>query len=109
MESHWRLAARHPALAPRRSACKSFEALRGRPLAQDTAHGLSRLARAEDAIAVSARRSWACLVAMTVMVSLGSPAWAQSAAEPVLKAAFIYNFAKFAEWPADAAPADPLT
>jgi hypothetical protein len=46
---------------------------------------------------------------MTVMVSLGSPAWAQSASEPVLKAAFIYNFAMFAEWPADAAPADPLT
>jgi hypothetical protein len=33
---------------------------------------------------------------------------AQSAPEPTLKAAFLYNFAKFAEWPADAAPADPL-
>ena len=57
---------------------------------------------------MSARRSWACLVAMTVTLSLGSRAWAQSASEPVLKAAFLYNFAKFAEWPADAAPADPL-
>jgi hypothetical protein len=34
---------------------------------------------------------------------------AQSASESTLKAAFIYNFAKFAEWPADAPPTDPLT
>jgi hypothetical protein len=30
---------------------------------------------------------------------------AQDVTEPALKAAFIYNFAKFTEWPADAAPA----
>jgi YfiR/HmsC-like len=35
--------------------------------------------------------------------------WAQSVPESALKAAFLYNFAKFAEWPADAAPAEPLT
>jgi hypothetical protein len=33
---------------------------------------------------------------------------AQTASEPALKAAFLYNFARFAEWPADAA-AGPLT
>jgi hypothetical protein len=38
-----------------------------------------------------------------------SAASAQSATAPALKAAFLYNFAKFTEWPADAlAPRDPL-
>jgi hypothetical protein len=37
-----------------------------------------------------------------------APASAQSASESTLKAAFLYNFAKFAEWPSDAPPADPL-
>jgi len=38
-----------------------------------------------------------------------SPASAQTATAPALKAAFLYNFAKFTEWPADAlAPGDPL-
>jgi hypothetical protein len=58
---------------------------------------------------MSASSPWACLVAMTLTLGLGSTTSAQSAPEPVLKAAFLYNFAKFAEWPADAAPADPLT
>jgi hypothetical protein len=31
-------------------------------------------------------------------------AFAQDVTEPALKAAFIYNFAKFTEWPADAVP-----
>jgi hypothetical protein len=31
---------------------------------------------------------------------------AQDVTEPALKAAFIYNFARFTTWPADAAPAD---
>jgi uncharacterized protein DUF4154 len=31
--------------------------------------------------------------------------FAQDVTEPTLKAAFIYNFAKFTEWPPDAAPA----
>ena len=47
---------------------------------------------------------------MSLMLGVVSAAVsAQSAPEPALKAAFLYNFAKFAEWPADAAPADPLT
>ena len=33
------------------------------------------------------------------------PASAQDVTEPALKAAFIYNFAKFTEWPADVVPA----
>jgi hypothetical protein len=37
------------------------------------------------------------------------PAAAQTATAPALKAAFLYNFAKFTEWPADAlAPSQPL-
>lgn len=32
------------------------------------------------------------------------PAFAQDVTEPALKAAFIYNFAKFTEWPANAVP-----
>jgi uncharacterized protein DUF4154 len=40
---------------------------------------------------------------------LSSAASAQSATAPALKAAFLYNFAKFTEWPAQAlAPHDPL-
>lgn len=31
-----------------------------------------------------------------------APAYAQTASESALKAAFVYNFAKFTEWPADA-------
>jgi hypothetical protein len=34
---------------------------------------------------------------------------AQDVSQPNLKAAFLYNFAKFAEWPADASPGGPLT
>jgi hypothetical protein len=52
---------------------------------------------------------WALVVAAGLMLGVAPAALAQSAPEPVLKAAFLYNFAKFAEWPADAAPADPLT
>lgn len=33
-----------------------------------------------------------------------APAYAQTASEPDLKAVFVYNFAKFTEWPADALP-----
>jgi len=53
---------------------------------------------------------WRWLVGLGLAVALG-PArlTAQSASEPTLKAAFLYNFAKFAEWPVDAAPADPVT
>jgi hypothetical protein len=58
---------------------------------------------------MTAPRRWDWVVGVGLMLGVGPTAWAQSAPEPVLKAAFIYNFAKFAEWPADAAPADPLT
>jgi hypothetical protein len=32
--------------------------------------------------------------------------WAQDVTEPSLKAALVYNFARFTEWPADALPAN---
>ena len=41
-------------------------------------------------------------VAAIAVCAFTSSAWAQSATAPVLKAAFLYNFAKFSEWPADA-------
>jgi hypothetical protein len=49
------------------------------------------------------------VVAAILMLALAPAVRAQSAPEPALKAAFLYNFAKFAEWPVDAPPADPLT
>jgi hypothetical protein len=54
-------------------------------------------------------RPWRWIVAASLMLGVAPAAPAQSAPEAALKAAFLYNFAKFAEWPADAAPADPLT
>jgi hypothetical protein len=45
-------------------------------------------------------------VLAALLVALGSarPLAAQTASEPALKAAFVYNFAKFTEWPSDALP-----
>jgi YfiR/HmsC-like len=34
---------------------------------------------------------------------------AQAVTQPALKAAFLFNFGKFVEWPTDAVPAGPLT
>jgi hypothetical protein len=51
------------------------------------------------------------LTAQAIAILLLTPmtAVAQDVTEPALKAAFIYNFAKFTEWPADAmAPGAPL-
>jgi hypothetical protein len=36
-------------------------------------------------------------------------AFAQDVTEPALKAAFIYNFAKFTEWPGELPPGQPVT
>jgi hypothetical protein len=45
-------------------------------------------------------------LALTLTFVLGSGvAPAQSASAPALKAAYLYNFAKFTEWPGDALPA----
>lgn len=47
--------------------------------------------------------------AVAGLLLTSSAASAQDVTEPALKAAFIYNFAKFTEWPADAAAAkDPF-
>jgi YfiR/HmsC-like len=50
-------------------------------------------------VASFTRATIAALLLMPVVAS------AQDVTEPALKAAFIYNFAKFTEWPADAVPA----
>jgi hypothetical protein len=47
------------------------------------------------------RRAAAIVVACLLRASIGH---AQDVTEPSLKAAFIYNFAKFTEWPADVLP-----
>jgi hypothetical protein len=49
----------------------------------------------------------AALAALGVLLVV--PAGAQDVTEPSLKAAFVYNFARFAEWPAEALPPGPLT
>jgi len=43
-------------------------------------------------------------VAAQLLVSAGT--LAQGTVEPALKAAFLYNFVKFTDWPAEAAPSD---
>ncbi len=44
--------------------------------------------------------------AIAVLLLIPASASAQDVTEPALKAAFIYNFTKFTEWPADAAPGE---
>jgi hypothetical protein len=44
-------------------------------------------------------------ITLAVVLLIGALASAQDVTEPALKAAFIYNFAKFTEWPFDALPA----
>ena len=44
------------------------------------------------------------LVLVVALATAGTP-YAQSATAPTLKAAFLYNFAKFTEWPAEVLPA----
>jgi hypothetical protein len=53
------------------------------------------------------KRALACLllalaVADTTAIGAGPPVTAERAADPALTAAFLYAFAKFAEWPPDA-------
>jgi hypothetical protein len=45
------------------------------------------------------------IATLAVVVLCGSTARAQDVTEPSLTAAFLYNFAKFTEWPPDALPA----
>ena len=48
--------------------------------------------------------------ALAILLLMPLPAAAQDVTEPALKAAFIYNFAKFTEWPADVmTTAEPLS
>jgi len=58
----------------------------------------SALGRREGRLAV------ATVVLAVALVLPGGTAAAQSASAPAMKAAFLYNFAKFAQWPADALP-----
>jgi hypothetical protein len=50
----------------------------------------------------AARRG--CCIGLTLLFGLASPVAPQTAAISKVKAAFLYNFAKFAEWPAETLP-----
>lgn len=53
------------------------------------------------------QRQLAAVLSATLAAS--APLSAQAVTQPALKAAFLLNFAKFAEWPAELAPSSPLT
>jgi len=55
-----------------------------------------------SAVRAASATRWTRLAAWTVLFSLSVVALAQSATEYQVKAAFLFNFAKFVEWPADA-------
>ncbi len=50
-------------------------------------------------------RSW-LLAALLLLLGAPTVASTQTASASALRAAFVFNFAKFTEWPADALPAD---
>jgi hypothetical protein len=51
------------------------------------------------------RRRWTACAGLALLLQCCSTAGAQDVTEPSLKAAFVYNFAKFTEWPPDVLPA----
>jgi hypothetical protein len=64
-------------------------------------HTLTRWWRGPTHSLLAIALAWA----VVAEASLGG----QVVTQPALKAAFLYNFAKFAEWPSDAASTTPLT
>lgn len=60
-----------------------------------------RPARSRGRPVAGALRAW-CVAGALFLAALGRPAAAQVAAEHELKAAFLFNFTKFVEWPAEA-------
>src|SRR5947207_15614093 len=57
------------------------------------------------------RRTWMlCAVTATMTLSWSVPTYGQSATAAALTSAFLYNFAKFTEWPSDSlTPGQRLT
>ena len=53
---------------------------------------------------LSLGRPWSWLAIRVVVCCIAVVAQAQSATEYQVKAAFLFNFAKFVEWPADVKP-----
>jgi uncharacterized protein DUF4154 len=51
---------------------------------------------------VPSRRRWRAATAMVLLLLCDRTAWPQDVTEQALKAALVYNFAKFTEWPEDA-------
>lgn len=63
-----------------------------------------------DAVRRAGRLAAASVALAAALAVSGGTAAAQSASAPAMKAAFLYNFAKFTQWPADTlAPAQRLT
>lgn len=60
------------------------------------------------ALALTGRLACGAL-AVAALVAAGGRVQAQGVTQPELRAAFLYNFAKFAEWPGDADPTGPLS
>jgi hypothetical protein len=58
---------------------------------------------------VPRRPRWRLLAVLVGCCACPAPCAAQTATGPQLKAAYLYNFVKFTEWPGDAlGPADPI-
>src|SRR6185503_17381049 len=69
------------------------------------AGGVRAMMPAPAMLRIASIRGWRCraaVLAASLLCVLS--AHAQDVTEPSLKAAFIYNFAKFTEWPADGLP-----
>jgi hypothetical protein len=49
------------------------------------------------------------LAIAALLLAAGVDVTAQAVTQPELRAAFLYNFAKFTEWPGDPVPTSPLT
>jgi len=57
-------------------------------------------------VARAGRRRWGIAIATAAALALAVPAVAQRPREYQVKAAYLYGFGRFVEWPADAATAD---
>ena len=53
------------------------------------------------------KRRLLCLA--VTMLAASAVLGSQAVTQPALKAAFLFNFAKFVEWPTDAVGSSPLT
>ena len=60
--------------------------------------------RRRDRAGARSRCAWHALLGIVLSFAWLSPAWSEELPEYRLKAAFLYNFALYTEWPADVGP-----